>query len=454
MKNILRMVLEPVKRALRFIHHELWEVELEDMPTGNRLLVRLLRTGHLVIRGVRENYIPLHASALTLGTLVSIVPIMAITFSMYKGLGAKEEDIRRIVMERMVEMPAEFQNFILQMLDLYTNTNFAALGGIFLIVLLFIVIRMLGGIEGAFNRVWYISTNRNILRKISNYISVLVVVPILVMAAGAASASVDTYFREQWASLAGISRGLLRTGPLAAVWLAFSFLYIFLPNTRVKIGPGLISGFIGALCWLVWQSIYIDFQVGVSRYNAIYGTFASVPIFLGWLYVSWIILLLGAEIAFAIQNSATYQLEIAASGASPRSKLLLAIGIVRRAAQAQQTAADRFEVAAYAKENRVSIRLVNEMVELLEDANILAAWAERPGCYVLLRTPENLPLKEIVDRVLLDGSTPEDLGLNHLDVNVQGVLTDMDAGMFAHLKERTVKDLLSDEAGTPEQGKG
>jgi membrane protein len=437
-----------IQRGLRFIHHELWEVEISKLPRSRRFAVQLLRTGHLVFRGIKEDNLPLHASALTLGTLISMVPIMAITFSMWKGLGAGDQDVEAMLTEWMEDMPMEFQDFVMQMLDQYAQVNVAAMGGIFLVVVLFIVIKMLGSIEDAFNRIWYISTSRNILRKVSNYISILVIVPILIVASSAATALVDAYLREQWESVAFVYRSLLRLGPVFGAWLAFSFLYMFVPNTRVKVAPGLISGLIGAMIWLSWQTIYINFQVGVSKYNAIYGTFASVPIFLGWLYVSWIIVLLGAEIAFALQNSTTYQLERAASGASAKSKLMLAIGIIKRAAQAQEPGASVFESDAYAQEKQVSIRLVNEMVRVLERAGLMGALADQPGCYALLKAPDRIQLKDIVDLVLLDGSTPEELGLDHLDVAVRHVLDGLETDMARGLQERTVGDLTRSEPGT------
>jgi membrane protein len=442
MKKQWHQLMALIRRFMAFIHHELWEVELTALPQPRRMLVRLLRTAHLVIRGIKQDNIPLHASALALGTLVSIVPILAIMFSMYRGLGAGQEDIDGLMGDWMQEMPEQFQAFVDQMLDQYASLNFAALGGIFLVFVLIMVIKMLGSIEESFNKVWYISDSRNILRKISNYISVLVIVPILVVAASATSALIGGYMSEQMASVAWIWRSLLRLGPLFAVWIAFSFLYVFVPNTQVKIGPGLISGFVGALMWLAWQSLYIDLQVGVSNYNAIYGTFASVPIFLGWLYISWIIILLGAEVAFAVQNAETYRLERTASDASTKSKLLIGIGIMQRAAESLNGTGQFFSSNAFAMEAKVSIRLVNEMVRLFERAGLLGALADRPGCYVLLKSAEQLTLKQVLDAIWLDGTKPEELGLDHLDPAVQTVMRDMDAGLTQNLKEMKVSDLI------------
>ena len=441
MKNLIHQVIELIRRLIRFIHHELWEVELTALPQPRRFLVRFLRTAHLVIRGIKHDNIPLHASALTLGALISIVPIIAVMFSMVRGFGWGEEDVEAMMGDWMEDMPEEFQNFIMQMLEQYAQVNVAAMGGIFLVIVLFIVIKMLGGIEEAFNRVWYISDSRNILRKISNYISVLVIVPILVVAASAATAVVDTFLAEQMEAVAWIYRSLLRVGPILAVWLAFTFLYMFVPNTQVKLGPGLISGFVGALMWLSWQSFYITFQVGVSKYNAIYGTFASVPIFLGWLYVSWIILLLGAEVAFAIQNSETYKMERSALNASIRSKLLVAVGIMQQAGKAMSGSGHVFVASEFAKDRKVSIRLVSEVVRLFERAGLMAALAERPGTFVLMKSPELLKVKDVIDTILQDGSNPEDMGLDHLDEKVGKVLADMNTGLEHSLEQMTVKEL-------------
>src|SRR5690606_15208237 len=152
-------------------------------------------------------------------------------------------------------------------------------------------------------------------------------------------------------------------------------------------------------------------------------------IFLAWLYVSWISILLGAEVACAVQNSSTYKLERAASGAGTRSKLMLAIGVMRRAGEVLNSGGAACALSEYAREKQVSIRLVNEVVRLLGQAGLIAGLAERPGCYVLMKSPETIPLKEVVDVLMQDGSGPEDLGLDHLDASVQRIIADLDTGL-------------------------
>jgi membrane protein len=421
--NAWRLRLQAaLQRATAFLRHDLWAIDPQQLPQPQRMLFRFLRTAHLALRGIRHDNLPLHAAALTLGTLVSIVPILAVTFSMFKGLGAGDEDVQRMVTDWMVDMPLEFQDFIYQMLDQYTQVNVAAMGGIFLAIVLYIVIKMLAGIEHAFNRIWYIEESRNLLRKISNYISVLVIVPILVVAASAAGALVQGFLAEELQSLAWIYRNLLRLTPLLAAWLAFSFLYLFVPNTRVQAGPGLLAGFIGSLLWLSWQRIYIELQLGVSNYNAIYGTFASVPIFLAWLYVSWMIILLGAELAYALQNAETYTLENSEREASVETRLLVALGLVQHASRSLETGDAPLDINAYARRQTVSIRLVNQVVRSLQRAGLLGALAEQPGCYTLLRAPEKLTVHDVVTVILRDGAAPDELGLEPGDPTLQRVL--------------------------------
>ena len=441
MKDWFTQVKKWIRTCLTFIHHELWEVELATVPQPRRMLLRALRTAHLVIRGVKQDNIPLHASALTLGTLISIVPVIAVMFSMYRGLGAREEEIEGMMGDWMEDMPLEFQEFVMQMLDQYSQVNMAALGGIFLVFVFIIVIKMLGSIEESFNRVWYITDSRNILRKVSNYISVLVIVPILIVSASAGTAVLDTFLGEQVQGIAWIWRSLIRLGPLFAAWLAFSFLYIFVPNTNVRLGPGLISGLVGAIMWLIWQRIYIDFQVGVSKYNAIYGTFASVPIFLGWLYTSWIIVLLGAEVAFSIQNSETHRLERTASIASAKTRLLIAIGVMQQAAAAMTKEGRVFSASDFAKGAKTSIRLVNEIVRLFVRIGLLGSLADQPACYALLKSPEQVRVKDVIDAVLQDGANPSDLGLSELEATVQQVMQNINAGLEQNMESMTLRDL-------------
>jgi membrane protein len=429
-------------RLKRFLLHDAWTTELSSMSGWHRLIVRFVRVGQLVIRGFREDDLAVHAAALTFATLVSLVPLLTIGFAVLKGFGGGEEASVRLT-EAIAEMPVQFRDFVQQMVDIVLKANFKTLGWVGVAVLFVTVVQVLSSIESSFNRVWGVAAPRTLWRKFTNYVSIVVVVPVLVMTAIAVSASLKNQVvsvqLEQWAWLA---RTLLRLTPLVTVWLAFFVLFVFMPNTHVNRRAAASSAFLSALLWLGWQKIYISMQVSLSRYDAIYGTFASIPIFLLWLSVCWMIVLLGSEIAFALQHHVTYHLERSAGLASTQSKISLAVAAVLEAARALSGGRPVLNVSDYAHQHQVPVRLLNDLVGLLERGGLMAELADQPGAYVLLRSPEQIKVSDVITLLLRDGSGPERLGLDKLPEAVRDAVKALDVGITAGLGDRTFAELL------------
>ncbi len=434
------------KRVYRFFSEGIWDIELSALPLVPRWGVNIVRVLHLVYNGFRDNECPLHASALTYSSLMAVVPTMALALSVLRGLGAGEW-AENYIKSGISSMPAQFQEFVVNVLSYVRNTNFATLGGIGLALLLWIVVQVIGQVEMSFNRVWGVHAARPLLRKFSDYLSVLMVVPVLMITATTINTTLNS------AMMSGLLQsrlGLMHAWylrameltPLAAICLAFTFMYKFMPNTRVRLGPALVSGIIGGSLWVGWQRIYIATQLGVSNYNKIYAAFASVPIFLFWLYVSWQIVLLGAEIGFAMQNYATYKLEQRAHDASMLSRIMLAMSVISHAAQSMMVNVPHFEVSAYARQHRVPVRLINEVLDALAAAGLMAEIAGGEGKYVLLKSPESIRVREIIYTMLQTGATPQSLGLERLNPAIRHVLGKMDNGTAEALKDFNVPDLL------------
>ncbi len=428
-------------KARQFLLHDVWDIDLASLSAERSFVVRVVRVAQMIVRGFREDDLFVHASALTFVTLTSLVPILAVAFAVLKGFGFGQDQINNLL-DWKDSMPEEFQSFIDTILNIVNTTNFSALGWIGLGFFIFTAAMVLGSVEASFNRIWGVSKPRTYLRQIANYVSVLVLVPVLVGVASTVEASLrggESFLPE---SFGWLLRNLLRLTSLFTAWLGFILLFSFVPNTRVRFMPAFISAFFSALLFLGWQKVYMGLQVGVARYNAIYGTFASVPIFLGWLYISWVLILLGAEFAFALQNSATYQMESSADSASSKSRILLSLGILRAAAASLVEDRPRFDISMYAHEKRVPFRLVNSMVRMLVRAGWLAETAGPNGGYVLLKAPDALKVRDVVDCVLQEGAPPEKLGLLHLEPIVGELMGAMDRGLSASLETLTLRDLL------------
>ncbi len=405
-------------RVRRFISEDIWDVEINSLSWLRRAWINTVRVLHLIYKGFIENECPLHASALTFISLMSIVPILALAMAVLRGLKAGEA-AEQWIMQSIEMMPEQFQQFVVNILEYVGNTNFTTLGGIGLAFLFVTVIMVMGSVEKSFNRVWGVSASRNILRKFSGYISILIVVPVLVMAATTANAiltspGIAQLIQARLGPASFLYMESRTMTPLLATWAAFIFLYKFMPNTYVRPMPAIFSGIIGGSLWIGWQWLYINLQVGVNQYNKIYGTFASIPIFLIWLYVSWQIVLLGAEVGFAFQNYATYKMEQRAHSASPQSRIMLALSIMCRAAQSMLDDLPQFETTVYGRAHLIPVRLINEVVDSLALAGLLAPVAETNGRYLMTKLPEKVAIEDVANVILQSGSSPESMGLDRL----------------------------------------
>ncbi len=433
-------------RVRAFLGHDAWTAELSSVTGVRSLVIRLLRVAQLVARGFREDDLAVHAAALTFSTLVSLVPLLTLGFAMLKGFGGGEEASARLA-ESISSMPAQFQAFVKEMLDIVMRANFRTLGWIGVAVLFVTAVQVLGSIETSFNRVWGVKESRAIWRKFTNYISVTVVVPVLIMTAFAVSASLKSQaIAARLDETAWLYQWLLKLTPLATVWVALFLLFVFMPNTHVRRRAAGVSALLTAALWLAWQRIYISMQVALSRYDAVYGTFASIPIFLLWLYVSWMLILLGAEIAFAVQHHVTYHMERIAAQASVKARLTLAVAMMLDAARALRGERPALDLGEYAQTHRVPVRLLNEVAGQLARGGLLAERADAPGCFLLSRDPGVVRVGDVIDLILREGAMPESLDAGQIEAAVARAIGGIREAIDSGAGRLTFRELIETDA--------
>ncbi|MDF7806564.1 YihY/virulence factor BrkB family protein [Pontiellaceae bacterium B12219] len=397
-----------VKKLLNFIQHDLWRMDLVHDSKLRSFGIESLRVIHLVLKGVKDDNCHLHASALTFATLMALIPFLVILFSISSAIGftsAKEK-----LIEWSAEMP-QVQEAVNALVDLVEKTDMGALGTFGGVIFLYIIFKLLSGIEESFNQIWGVQSPRSISDKVRNYLSVLVVTPILMIGSNYLSLKLTTFSSEvSW--LSPMITVMLQVAPVILMTVAFIAVFMFIPNTQVKFKAALIGGFTSAFLAIIFQVLMVKLGIGVTRLSKIYGTFAYIPIFLFWLQMSWTILLFGAELAFAIQNRDTYAEEQAAVRASMTSKLWVAYSVMQEAVRVFQSTEAAVHTVNYARSNNIPIRLMNEVVEVLTRASLLGPVAtEGLDGYVLLQAPEHVTAKKIFDLMISDGSSPDDLGL-------------------------------------------
>jgi membrane protein len=323
-----------ISNFFHFIRVDIWRIRLADLPFGKSFLIKQLRMIILAFRGYDEDRCLLRASSLTFYTLLSIVPVAAMFFGVAKGFGF-ERRLEKELFDKFAgqeEVLNQVINFSNSLLD---QTQGGLIAGIGLLVLFWSVLKILGHIEMALNDIWGIKESRSWGRKFSDYLSIMLISPILVLISGSATVFIKTEVTQitQKVELLGVISPLLffllKFAPYVLIWALFTILYIIMPNTKVNFKAGLLGGVVAGTLYQIAQWGYISFQIGAAKYNAIYGSFAALPLLLMWLQISWWIVLFGAELSFANQNVDTYEYEPDCLKVSPGFKKLLALQIAR-----------------------------------------------------------------------------------------------------------------------------
>ncbi len=367
----------------------LWEAE--DLGPVGRVTRVVLVTGwkFAADRGF------LRASALTYATLLSLVPLLAIMFSVLKGLGVQRR-LEPLLLEHITAGNTELTARILE----YVNrTEVGTLGAVGLAMLVFTVISVLNNIEGSFNDIWQVRQGRSMVRKVADYLSVLVVSPLLLFLSLSLTTSLQSETVLARLDLLGpVVRHGRRGLPFLAVWLAFAAMYTVMPNRRVPWRSALLGGVVAGSVWLVAEWAYIRFQFGVARYNAIYGAMAQLPMLLVWVYTSWCIVLFGAELAFVHQAPgrgrylrSRHRLWV------PRADvgLNILLAVARRFERGEPAPTAGEVVDALRLDPADGERVVNRLL----DDGVLVATADDPPGLVPARAPGRTPAAELVLRV-------------------------------------------------------
>ncbi|MFL5752447.1 MAG: YihY/virulence factor BrkB family protein [Bacteroidia bacterium] len=318
------------RSATNFVNHKIWKMRLDKLDKKQGFFIRQLRVFLLAIRGFNEDKCLLKASALTYFTLFSIVPIIALLFAIAKGFGFEKKLQADLLQD--FNQNADILNKVFEYANtMLESTKGGVIAGVGIFLLIWTVMKLLGSIEESLNEIWEIKKGRTYIRKFTDYLAILLLAPILLLISG----SVTVLLKSSLGSISNSIGWLQHLGPVFAVLLKlasvllmsglFTFLYIVLPNTKVNFKSALMAGIVSGLLFELLEWAYLSFQIGAVRYNAIYGSFAALPLFLIWVQYSWFIFLFGAELAFANQNVMHYELENEIQGISVRYKRVLSL---------------------------------------------------------------------------------------------------------------------------------
>ena len=434
------------------IAYLLWEQNSLELGLPQRIILRQIQIIILVVRDFTINQCLLRASALTYYTILSLVPLLGLTFALLKTFGVQNL-LQPWIMDKLNVGDGQVAEAILGYIN---NTQMTQLGAFGLVFLIIAVVSLLTNVEKTFNHIWGVEEVRPPLRRFSDYLSVVLIGPVLIISAISMTstlASNNLVKQLMTLQLVGDSIFLFfKLAPYLFMWLAFTGLYVFMSNIKVEWQAAFVGGIVGGTLWQLAQVGYVHFQVGVGRYNAIYGTMAALPIFMVWLYISWIIVLFGLEVCYARQNLRANGRDLRLSQVSRSSFEQMALALLI-------TLADNFHKGHPALSHgelshRLGIppRLCRRIIHFLTKIGFVSEHCITRGRCICqpARSPETLTVAEIFTRMRNVGEASSHLPLLSHTTVAMDICQQVDTFMAEGLKEKTLKDLvLSCQDSTP-----
>jgi membrane protein len=426
---------------------KLFDEVLKSEPaqlTGSRRSIYLvLRLGLMVARDCIENLVMLEAMALAFKTLLSLAPLLAVVFSILKAFGVHNR-MAPALSQALAPLGEKGQEITAYLIGFVDKMKAGALGSVGLVTLFITVLSLMGTIEDAFNRIWHVNAPRKLTRKFSDYLSVILVGPVLVFAALTITATLQSNaFVQKMISLEPFGTailGLLKFVPYITLWGAFTFLYVFTPNTHVKLKSAVIGGLVGAVLWQTVGWGFAVFVASSTHYYAIYSSFAILLLFLLWLQVGWVIVLLGAQVTYAHQHIHFYEGERELLAQSPVGREKLALHMMFLIGRNFFHGHDPLSVTALANQLYLPAGLVRDFMETFHQCRLVLLLADEET-FVLARDPERISIKEILDCVRNSGvKKPADR--TEEEIGIENLLQEADDSVAQALEGKSLQGLI------------
>jgi len=424
----------------------IWETSLSSMHKWQAWLIQMLRILIATARDIAEGLPTLRAMGLVYTTLLSLVPLLAVSFSVLKGFGVHNqvEPLLLNLLEPLGEQGIEITEKIIGFVD---NVNVKVLGSLSIVFLFYTVISLLTKIEQALNNTWRIKEYRGFIQRITEYISVIMVGPILIFTAMGLTASISTStVATALASMEGFGTLIWFVSKLTSFLLiagAITFIYILVPNEKVKLKSAFTGAVAAALLWKLTGWLFSSFVAGSTKYSAIYSGFAVVIIFMIWLYLSWLILLIGASIAFYHQHPERTSSRQQVLRLSARLREKIGLLIMFRIGQSFHHDSDKLTKQQLSKNLDIAAEALSLVIRPLEKHGLLTESCDKHRVYLPGKSLEHIKIREIWDAVR---SAQESTHLNPdnvaSDESVDQLLQNINESVNNALEDMTLLDLV------------
>lgn len=448
-KQGLRNIRYYLLRLSRFIKIDMWRLSPEETPSVIRSFVGIIKVVYQTIRSGIERDLIGKASALTYSTALSIVPMLAIIIGIAKGFGLQMV-VRKALNDAMPGQQEQLDQAFVYVENYLNQVQGGLFIGLGLGILLYTVITLIASIEDTFNDIWQAPHGRPWMRRILDYLGLFILLPLLMTTSSLITlmtSAVRNTILGEVEIMQTLMNGAMSLLPLGLSVLIYVCLYMFLPNVKVRFVPALISGLLAGLAYQIFQMLYINGVIWISRYNAIYGSFAILPLMLMWIQLSWTITLFGAQLCYAIQNLSSYTFGQAVDKASRRYQDFVCLLILQRMLQRFTLIETRpYTIDEMSSECRIPLRMAGSLFSRLEETGLIAEVryaGDEDACYYQPAVaPEELSLGFVISR--LDRHGTEDFRIDRYDRNHkiwQAILSTRGSRYEGLSPETLIKDL-------------
>ncbi len=422
------------RKIAEYLNQDIWSFRIDTLSPRKSVLIKTVRIIVLSVKNFLNDQCYLRASAITFYSMLSIVPVLALLIGIAKGFGY-EDKLQQYLIERFTEQQQVIDKIFVFARSMLESSKGGMVAGIGVLFLFWAAIKLVGNIESSFNFIWHIRQNRAFLHKVSYYLVLLLIAPFVIIVSSSANVFITTSLNE-WVGKVTMVRELasplmalgFKLLPYLLMWILFTFLYKFLPNTRVAVVSAIVGGLIAGTMFQLLQEFYIVIQVAMfSKYKAIYGSFSTLPLFLLWLQFTWLIVLFGAEVVFAHQNSKVFELEMFTDKISHKAFKAYAI---RTAAMLVKNFLEHgapMDINAISMKGHMSIGLANRIANVLLKAEIIFEAVDKPSGRTVYQPACNaaeLTLWDIsvrIDNCGMEKMVGEDQGIVKISAMISGI---------------------------------
>ncbi len=437
---------ELIKKVNEFLTKDLWHLDTGSLNKFKAWLVYLLKLIYATVKGFTENELTLRAMSLVYTTLLSIVPLLAFSVSILKAFGIVDNQLEPFLINFMEPLGEKGVEITGQIIGFIENINFGVLGIIGLVMLIYTSISLIMKIEDSLNHIWKVKKGRSLVRRFSDYITILLIGPVLMFAAIGLTASFESNAIVQkvlaiqpLGTLVLLSAKLI---PYLFVFLVFTFIYAVIPNTKVKIKSAFIGGAIAGIAWQTTGWVFAFSVAKSTKYAAIYSSLAVLILFMIWLYINWLILLIGAQIAYCHQNLKTLDLGRTIFQLSSKVKEKMAFLVMYLIGYNFYHNEEKWTFDSLVNYLGLPQESVDTTLSELKDKNLILEVGDDPTFYLPAKDIEVITLAEIIDAARTNRETPLLENRYLANPEIDQITEHIDDAIHGALGEMTLKDLV------------